>query len=67
MTGGTTCGREARLNETEEHSRRETGAVAPDEVLPPENVVAFVAWHAASPPGGVLTEGIIAPLKKDFP
>jgi NAD(P)-dependent dehydrogenase (short-subunit alcohol dehydrogenase family) len=40
---------------------------APDEALPAEQVAAFVAWYAASPPGFVLTEGIITPLQESLP
>lgn len=36
----------------------------PDEVLPAEQVADFIAWFAASPPGFVLTEGIVLPIKE---
>jgi hypothetical protein len=40
---------------------------SPGQVLPPEEVAAFILWLATSPPGFVLTEGIITPIEEGLP
>lgn len=37
------------------------------QVLPPEHVADFISWYAASPPGFVLTEGIVLPIEEGIP
>ena len=51
--------------------RKEEGeaneAPPPTRVLPPEHVADLIAWVAASPPGFVLTEGIVLPIEEGMP
>ena len=42
-------------------------AAPPTRVLPPERVADLIAWIAASPPGFVLTEGIVLPIEEGMP
>ncbi len=42
-------------------------APSPTRVLPPERVADLIAWIAASPPGFVLTEGIVLPIEEGLP
>ena len=51
----------------EERHEMEREDASPDQVLPPEEVAAFILWLATSPPGFVLTEGIITPIEEGLP
>ena len=40
---------------------------APGQILMPERVADYIAWFVSSPPGFVLTEGIIVPIEEGLP
>ena len=50
--------------ERREMKREDT---SPGQVLPPEEVAAFIMWLATSAPEFVLTEGIITPIEEGLP
>ena len=51
----------------EERRGNDREEAPPTQVLPPEEVAAFVAWLCAAPPEFVLTEGIITPIGEGLP
>lgn len=51
----------------EEREQGGPGEAPATRVLPPEQVAEFIAWYAASPPGFVLTEGVILPIEEGMP
>jgi NAD(P)-dependent dehydrogenase (short-subunit alcohol dehydrogenase family) len=51
----------------EERQEGEPTKASPTRVLPPERVADLIVWLAASPPGFVLTEGIVLPIEEDLP
>jgi 3-oxoacyl-[acyl-carrier protein] reductase len=51
----------------EERQEGEPTKASPTRVLPPEQVADLIAWLAVSPPGFVLTEGIILPIEEGLP
>ncbi len=51
----------------EERQEGEPTKASPTRVLPPEQVADLIAWLAASPPGFVLTEGVILPIEEGLP
>ena len=55
----------AWLPEQRREMERENGS--PGQVLPPEEVAAFIMWLATSPPAFVLTEEIIRPIEEGLP
>lgn len=51
----------------EERQRQEADEAPPTQVLPPDQVADFISWFVASPPGFVLTEGIVLPIEEGMP
>jgi NAD(P)-dependent dehydrogenase (short-subunit alcohol dehydrogenase family) len=51
----------------EERRESEQEEAPPTQVLPPEEVAAFIAWLAAAPPELVITEGILTPIEEALP
>ena len=51
----------------DERRQREPDEVPATQALPPEHVADFIAWFVSSPPGFVLTEGIVLPIEEGLP
>ena len=51
----------------EERPEGARSGAPPSQVLPPEEVAAFIVWLASAPPGFVLTEAIITPIEEGLP
>lgn len=51
----------------EERREMEREDASPGQVLPPDEVAAFIVWLSTSPPEFVLTEGIITPIEEGLP
>ncbi|MDQ3637529.1 MAG: SDR family oxidoreductase [Actinomycetota bacterium] len=51
----------------DERRQREPNGAPATRALPPEQVADFIAWFVASPPGFVLTEGIVLPIEEGLP
>ena len=51
----------------EERREMKREDASPGQVLPPEEVAAFIMWLATSPPEFVLTEGIMTPIEEGLP
>ncbi len=51
----------------EERQQNGPEEVPATQVLPPDQVADFIAWFVASPPGFVLTEGVVLPIEEGLP